>query len=99
MLLREITSEDDIAEGLVWARKGKQVVRKYRCVGGARHGRIVATPAKCYTRIDPKKRANLKRMKARLGARLVRKTKRTKRTNPASKRVAAMNKSAKGRRR
>ena len=90
MLLREITSEDDIAEGLVWARKGKQVVRKYRCV---------ATPAKCYTRIDPKKRANLKRMKARLGARLVRKTKRTKRTNPASKRVAAMNKSAKGRRR
>ena len=47
MLLREITSEDDIAEGLVWARKGKQVVRKYRCVGGARHGRIVATPAIC----------------------------------------------------
>lgn len=98
MLLREITS-NDLEEGLVWARKGKMVVRKYRCVGGQRHGRIVAVPAQCYMRIDPKKRANIKRMKARMGARIVRKTKRTKRTNPASKRVAAMNKSAGHRRR
>jgi|TARA_B100001094_G_C17390441_1_gene421027 hypothetical protein len=93
MLLRQITSNDQIEEGLTWARSGKNVVRKYRCMGGMRHGRIVATPGQCYARIDPKKRANLKRMKARLGKRLIRKTKRTKRTNPASKRVQAMNKS------
>tara|TARA_B100000945_G_C20348474_1_gene580989 strand:- start:817 stop:1113 length:297 start_codon:yes stop_codon:yes gene_type:complete len=97
MLLREITSNDEIDEGLTWARKGKDVVRKYRCVGGARHGRIVSVPGQCYARIDPKKRANIKRMKARLGKRLIRKTKRTKRTNPASRRVQAMNKSTRRR--
>jgi len=94
MLLRQITSNDQIEEGLTWARSGANVVRKYRCMGGMRHGRIVATPGQCYARIDPKKRANLKRMKARLGKRLIRKTKRTKRTNPASKRVQMMNKSS-----
>lgn len=94
MLLRQITSNDQIEEGLTWARSGPNVVRKYRCMGGMRHGRIVATPGQCYARIDPKKRANLKRMKARLGKRLIRKTKRTKRTNPASKRVQMMNKSS-----
>ena len=97
MLLREITSNDEIDEGLTWARKGKDVVRKYRCVGGGRHGRIVSVPGQCYARIDPKKRANIKRMKARLGKRLIRKTKRTKRTNPASRRVQAMNKSTRRR--
>jgi hypothetical protein len=40
----------------------------------------------------------MKRMKARLGNKIVRKTKRTKRTNPASKRVQMMNKSASRRR-
>jgi hypothetical protein len=34
----------------------------------------------------------LKQTKARLGARMVRKAKKTKRVNPASKRVAALNK-------
>ena len=97
MLLREITSNDEIDEGLTWARKGKDVVRKYRSVGGVRHGRIVSVPGQCYARIDPKKRANIKRMKARLGKRLIRKTKRTKRTNPASRRVQAMNKSTRRR--
>ena len=97
MLLREITSNDEIDEGLTWARKGKDVVRKYRCGGGVRHGRIVSVPGQCYARIDPKKRANIKRMKARLGKRLIRKTKRTKRTNPASRRVQAMNKSTRRR--
>ena len=97
MLLREITSNDEIDEGLTWARKGIVVVRKYRCVGGVRLGRIVSVPGQCYARIDPKKRANIKRMKARLGKRLIRKTKRTKRTNPASRRVQAMNKSTRRR--
>ena len=66
-------------------------------MGGGRHGRIVSVPGQCYARSDPKKRANIKRMKARLGKRLIRKTKRTKRTNPASRRVQAMNKSTRRR--
>jgi len=95
MLLREITSdENNLNEALVWARSGKTVVRKYRCQGGMRHGRVVSDPGKCYVRIDPKKRANMKKMKARLGNRIARKSKKTKRTNPASKRVQAMNKSS-----
>lgn len=92
MLLRELTQSID--EKQVWARRGKQVVRKYRCQGGRRHGRIVAKMQQCYAAPDPKKRARLKIMKAKLGSRLAKKTKRTKRINPASVRVQRMNKAA-----
>ena len=83
-----------LSERQVWARSGTTVVRKYRCVTGSRKGRIVATPAQCFKAPDIKKRITLKNTKARLGARMARKAKRTKRTNPASRRVAAMNKSS-----
>ena len=43
---------------------------------------------------DIKKRIKLKMTKARLGARMARKAKKTKRVNPASKRVAALNKAS-----
>jgi hypothetical protein len=46
----------------------------------------------CFAAPDMKKRFNLKKTKARLGSRLVRKSKRTKRVNPASRRVQALNK-------
>ena len=82
----------DVNEKMTWARTGKKIVRKFRCVGGRRHGRIVAKVAQCYAAPDPKKRARLKIMKARLGARLAKKTKRTKRTNPASIRLKQLNK-------
>jgi|TARA_B110000977_G_C11031819_1_gene475565 hypothetical protein len=96
MLLRNIISneEDIIEEGLAWAKSGGKVVRKYRCVGGQRNGRIVASPGQCYARIDIKKRQNLKRTKARLGKKITRKAQRTKKTNSTSKRVKSMNKSA-----
>jgi hypothetical protein len=92
MLLRELTQSLD--EKQVWARAGKKVVRKYRCVGGRRHGKVVAKMSQCYAAPDPKKRTRLKIMKARLGTRLFKKSKRTKRVNPASKRVQALNKMA-----
>lgn len=82
-------------EKQVWARSGKQVVRKYRCAGGKRHGRVVSSPAQCFAAIDIKKRLTLKKTKAKLGKKLVRRAKKTKRTNPASRRIAAMNKAAK----
>jgi len=91
MLLREFFI-DQLEEKQVWARSGKKVVRKYRCTSGRRKGRVVAKMAQCFAAPDLKKSKRLKVMKARLGPRLAKKTKRTKRINPASKRVQALNK-------
>jgi|TARA_B110000503_G_scaffold11409_1_gene15496 hypothetical protein len=92
MLLRDI-----ISEAQVWARSGKKVVRKYRCTAGKRKGRVVAKPAQCFAAPDVKKRIKLKMTKARLGNRMARKSKKTKRINPASKMVQALNKSSRRR--
>lgn len=89
--------EDDLDEGPTWARSGKKVVRKYRCSGGMRKNRIVSDLKQCFAPINVKKRMALKRIKARLGSRIARKAKRTKRINPASIRVQRLNKA--GRRR
>jgi len=91
MLLRELF-EESLDEKQVWARSGKKVVRKYRCTSGKRKGRTVAKPAQCFAAPDVKKRMSLKRTKARLGKRMARKAKRTKRTNPASVSVRRLNK-------
>jgi hypothetical protein len=92
MLLRDI-----ISEAQVWARSGKKVVRKYRCTAGKRKGRVVAKPAQCFAAPDVKKRIKLKMTKARLGDRMARKSKKTKRINPASKMVQKLNKSSRRR--
>lgn len=86
--------QDFINERQVWAKSGSKVVRKYRCMTGKRKGRVVKQPSQCFAAPDIKKRILLKKTKARLGSRMARKAKRTKRTNPASKRVAQMNRSA-----
>jgi len=88
MLLRDLFTESQ-----VWARSGKNVVRKYRCTGGQRKGRVVSNFSQCFAPVDIKKRQSLKITKARLGKRITRKSQKTKRINPASKRVQAMNKS------
>jgi hypothetical protein len=88
MQLRELF---DITEKMAWAKRGNKVVRKFRCSVGARQGRIVSDIGQCFAAPDVKKRARLKLTKARLGSRMVRKAKRTKRTNPASKRIKALN--------
>jgi hypothetical protein len=68
------------------------VVRKFRCTSGRRKGRIVAKIQQCFAAPDMKKRFQLKKTKARLGSRIVRKARRTKKVNPASRRVQALNK-------
>jgi hypothetical protein len=83
---------EEIEEGMAWAKRGNKVVRKFRCGSGKRKGRVVSSPAQCFAAPDIKKRMKLKQTKARLGARMVRKAKKTKRVNHASKRVAALNK-------
>tara|TARA_B000000565_G_scaffold255758_1_gene237690 strand:- start:155334 stop:155813 length:480 start_codon:yes stop_codon:yes gene_type:complete len=75
----------------VWSRVGDTVVRKFRCTSGLRKGRIVSDPATCHKPIDIKKRVTMKRNQATKGRTMSRKAKRTKRINPASKRVARLN--------
>ena len=90
MLLSELFDRK-IDEKQVWARSGKKVVRKYRCSGGKRRGRVVSNISQCFAPPNLKKRATLKRTKARMGARIARKSSRTKRYNPASKRLKSLN--------
>jgi len=95
MLLREFfidPAEENLEEGQTWARSGKKIVRKFRCSGGPRKGRVVAKMAQCFAAPDIKKRQTLKKTKARLGGRMIRKSKKTKRINPASKRIQSLNK-------
>jgi hypothetical protein len=77
--MRFLEFNTDINEATVaWAKRGKKVVRKYRCTSGFRKGRVVATPGQCFAAPDIKKRIKLKMTKARLGSRMARKAKRTK---------------------
>lgn len=93
MLIGDVIPEVlGLNEGMAWAKSGNKVVRKYRCASGKRKGRIVSTPAQCFAAPDIKKRIKLKMTKARLGSRMIRKAKRTKKVNPASRRVKALNK-------
>ena len=47
--------------------------------------------AQCFEAPNMKARITMKRTRARIGARMMRKARRTKRTNPASRRVQALN--------
>ncbi len=90
MLVREFFSP--IIEKQVWARSGKKITRKYRCTSGARKGRTVAKLAQCFAAPNVKKKIKFKQTRARLGGKMARKAKRTKKYNPTSKRVQRMNK-------
>lgn len=92
MLLRALI-ENVISERQVWAKSGKKAVRKYRCSSGIRKGRVVSKIAQCYAVPDIKKRLTLKRTKLKKGRSILKKIKRTKKYNPVSKRVRALNKS------
>lgn len=90
MQITEITT--DISEKQIWGRRGKKLVRKYRCTGGRRKGRIVANMAQCFASPNMKARMTMKKTRARLGARMARKARRTKRVNPASIALQRLNK-------
>lgn len=87
MLIVEVISEAQ----MVWARRGGKLKRQYRCTGGYRKGRVVASPSQCFSPIDIKKRQTLKRTKGRYGTRLARKARRTKRIDPVSRRLRTLN--------
>jgi hypothetical protein len=94
MLITDITSTD-LNEKQIWGRRGKKLVRKYRCTGGRRKGRIVANMAQCFAAPNMKARMSMKKTRARLGARITRKAMRTKRTNPASIALKRLNRRTK----
>lgn len=92
MLLNESYNTVVNEAKVVFARRGKSVTKKFRCTVGKRKGRVVSNPQQCAAPIDLKKRFVLKRTKASKGSRMLKKAQRTKRTNPASKIVARLNK-------
>lgn len=93
MLLREFFI-NSLSEGQTWAKSGKKVVRKFRCTSGPRKGRVVSNISQCFAAPDVKKRMTMKKTKARLGGKMARKAKRTKKMDPASRKLQRMNKSA-----
>lgn len=76
----------------VWGRSGGKLKRKFRCMSGHRKGRVVANAAQCFQPIDIQKRLTLRKTKARMGPRLARKSRRTKKFNPISRRLQSLNK-------
>ena len=94
MNLNELDISNVVESQLVWARKGTQLTRKYRCSVGQRAGRLVSKPGQCGAPIDIKKRLTLKKTKNRMGKRMIRKAQRTKKFNPASRALKRLNKPA-----
>jgi hypothetical protein len=87
MLIEEVVE----AVTPAYAKSGNKTVRKYRCTTGPRKGRIVAKAATCNAPINVRAKQTMKRTRARTKSQTAAKTRRTKRTNPTSKRVARIN--------
>lgn len=96
MLLEELFEDqhDLLSESArpIWARRGKKIVRKYRCAAGAKKGQIVSDPAQCGRGVDVKKRQTFKKARLMKGKRAMRKAQRTKSRDPISKRIKQLNK-------
>ena len=92
MRIDEFTEEPIYEARMVWRKMGNKVKRAIRCTSGRRKGRVVSNPSQCNAPIDFKKRLTMKKTKSRLGSRMARRAKRTKKFNITSKRVAALNK-------
>jgi len=91
MRIDEFTEEPIVEARMVWRRMGNTIKRAVRCTSGRRAGRVVSNIGQCSKPIDMKKRLTLKRTKARMGTRLARKSQRTRRMNPASRRLRTLN--------
>lgn len=91
MRFAEITEGIIMEAKMVWRRSGNKIKRAVRCTAGRRKGRVVSSAAQCSAPIDIKKRLTLKRSKAKFGKRMARKSRRTKRMNPASRRLKTLN--------
>jgi hypothetical protein len=92
MKLNEVFAPEEIAEArMVWKRVGKSLTRAVRCTSGPRKGRVVSNAAQCGKPINLKKRLQMRKTRAQKGRKMARLARRTKRMNPASKRLRTMN--------
>ena len=76
---------------MAWGKSGGKIVKKYRCKSGPRAGRLVSEPAQCSRRVDPEKRLKMRKLMARIGKKIARKAKKTKRVDPLSKQLKFKN--------
>lgn len=81
----------EILEGFAYKRKGISVSRKYRCTSGPRKGRVMSSPAACNAPYQIKRAMTLKKTKSKLGGHGTFKSSRTKKFDPASRRVKSLN--------
>ena len=86
-----IEIEDLKEHKMIWSRSGDKLKLKYRCASGPKAGRIVPDPSACAAPKDLAKAAQMKRTRATTKVRAARKSKKTKRVNPASKILARLN--------
>ena len=91
MKIEHITEEPINEARMIWRKKGNSVVRGVRCTAGRRKGRIVSKASQCSAPINMAKRITMKRNRAKFGARMMRRAQRSKKINPTSRRVAALN--------
>lgn len=83
----------ELDEGVatIFGKKGNRTVRKYRCTSGSRKGRIVAKPSTCTAPKNAKAAQTLKKTRRSKGKTLSMKISRSKRTNPASRKLSRLN--------
>ena len=79
---------------MAWGRNGNKIVRKFRCTSGRLKGKLVSSPGTCFKAPDIRKRVKLKLTKSRLSKGMQIKSNRTKRINPTSKRIQALNRAS-----
>jgi hypothetical protein len=79
---------------MVWKRNAKtgKISLRWRCESGPRDNRTVPRVSDCSKAPDMAQSQRMKKTRARTKVRQARRTKRTKRINPASKLAARLNK-------
>ena len=92
MFLNESYNTISSEAKVIFRKRGKKVIRAFRCTVGPRKGRPVQNPSQCAAPINLKKRFVMRRTRAAKGARMMKKAQRTKRLSPASRIVARLNK-------
>jgi hypothetical protein len=93
MNITEIQESMLIEHKIVWKKSGNKVVRGVRCTQGPKKGRVVSNGSECSKPIDVKKKFTLRRTRAKMGTRMARKARKTKKVNPISRMVRKLNKS------
>lgn len=97
MKIHELLETTSIDENVVFGRqksKGKFATRQkpmFRCATGPRQGKRVSSLTQCVQAVNPDKIRKMTMTRAKTGVRQARKSKRTKKIDPASRAASAAN--------